>query len=963
MLDTAEPGTPVERRRATGAAASVVLTDRSVVLLRRLDAPDARVPTQRRRADSRSPPTGCSCSPGSASTRPRPVADYLADLGVTHLYLLAVPAGGAGQHPRLRRRRPPRRQRRARRRRRPRPACATRSARPGSGQVLDIVPNHMAITGPENRWWWDVLENGPSSRVRRPTSTSTGTRPRRSCATPCSCRSSATTTAGCSSAGELTLDRDGGELHDPLLRPRAAGGARGRSTPLLAAAAAARPASDDLAFVADAFGRLPPATAHRPARACVERHRDKEVLRRQLGRLLDDERPTRRPTPIDAVVGRRQRRRRRPRRAARAPELPPRLLAHGRAASSTTAASSTSTRSSGCASRTSRSSTTPTSWCSRWVRDGRGRRAAGRPPRRAARPRAATSSAWREATGGRVGRRREDPRAGRGAARRRGRSPARPATTSSTAVGGLFVDPAGEEPLDRGSTARSPARRPTGTTWSTRPSDLVLREVLAADVNRLDRPARRGVRAPPPLPRLHPPRAARGAARGCSPASPSTAPTCGPRRALGAADRRRVRRPRPWRGARERRPDLDPELFDFLARPAAAAGARATRSRHELRHAVPAADRPGHGQGRRGHRLLPLQPAASRSTRSAATPAASASPVDEFHAANAAGRRPRWPATMLRHVDPRHQAQRGRAGPAGPAVGDPRGVGATPCERWTDGVDARHWPRRLARPPTPSTSCTRRWSAPGRSTSSGPWPTWRRRRKEAKVHTSWIEPDADYDDGAARVRRGRARRRRRSPPSSTPSSRRWSQPGRVNVAGPEAAEADRARRARHLPGHRAVGPEPRRPRQPPAGRLRRCAARLLAELHGLRAGGACWPGPTRALPKLLADPPGAAPAAAPPGAVRPGGVVRAAGGRRRAGRPRRRASLRGGRRGRGRAPPGAAASRRRRLGRHRPSSCRPGPVARRRSTGDERRRAAARAGGRPARPASRWPLLERDGVT
>src|SRR5438270_10512692 len=33
----------------------------------------------------------------------------------------------------------------------------------GLGQVLDIVPNHMAITGRENRWWWDVLENGPSS--------------------------------------------------------------------------------------------------------------------------------------------------------------------------------------------------------------------------------------------------------------------------------------------------------------------------------------------------------------------------------------------------------------------------------------------------------------------------------------------------------------------------------------------------------------------------------------------------------------------------------------------------------------------------------------------------------------------------------------------------------------------------------------------------------------------------------
>ena len=34
----------------------------------------------------------------------------------------------------------------------------------GLGQVLDIVPNHMAIIGHHNRWWWDTLENGPLSR-------------------------------------------------------------------------------------------------------------------------------------------------------------------------------------------------------------------------------------------------------------------------------------------------------------------------------------------------------------------------------------------------------------------------------------------------------------------------------------------------------------------------------------------------------------------------------------------------------------------------------------------------------------------------------------------------------------------------------------------------------------------------------------------------------------------------------
>ncbi len=39
--------------------------------------------------------------------------------------------------------------------------------RAGLGQVLDIVPNHMAADPMSNRWWWDVLENGPSSPYAR----------------------------------------------------------------------------------------------------------------------------------------------------------------------------------------------------------------------------------------------------------------------------------------------------------------------------------------------------------------------------------------------------------------------------------------------------------------------------------------------------------------------------------------------------------------------------------------------------------------------------------------------------------------------------------------------------------------------------------------------------------------------------------------------------------------------------
>ena len=49
---------------------------------------------------------------------------------------------------------------------RPTPASATHSTSQGLGQVLDIVPNHMAITGAENPWWWDVLENGPVEPLR-----------------------------------------------------------------------------------------------------------------------------------------------------------------------------------------------------------------------------------------------------------------------------------------------------------------------------------------------------------------------------------------------------------------------------------------------------------------------------------------------------------------------------------------------------------------------------------------------------------------------------------------------------------------------------------------------------------------------------------------------------------------------------------------------------------------------------
>ena len=90
------------------------------------------------------------------------IAQYLYDLGVTHVYsspyLQAAPGsmhgydvvdhqrvnaelGGPEAHARF----------------------CKRLGENGLGQVLDIVPNHMSL-GKENRLWWDVLENGATSR-------------------------------------------------------------------------------------------------------------------------------------------------------------------------------------------------------------------------------------------------------------------------------------------------------------------------------------------------------------------------------------------------------------------------------------------------------------------------------------------------------------------------------------------------------------------------------------------------------------------------------------------------------------------------------------------------------------------------------------------------------------------------------------------------------------------------------
>jgi (1->4)-alpha-D-glucan 1-alpha-D-glucosylmutase len=210
------------------------------------------------------------------------IADYLAELGISHIYcspyLQAAPGsthgydvvnpqkvnqelGGADGHARL---------------------CAALEEN-GLKQVLDIVPNHMAIGGRENPWWWDVLENGPSSRYASyfdvewdpPES-----KLRNTVLLPVL----GDHYGRVLEKGELRLEREAGgrfviRYHDHAFPVSP------RTLDELLARAAERCRSDDLAFIADAFGRLPPATAT-DVRA-VRRHRDKEVLRQQLASLCE----------------------------------------------------------------------------------------------------------------------------------------------------------------------------------------------------------------------------------------------------------------------------------------------------------------------------------------------------------------------------------------------------------------------------------------------------------------------------------------------------------------------------------------------------------------------------------------------------------------------------------------------------------------------------------------------------
>ena len=242
-------------------------------------------------------------------------AGYLADLGVSHLYCSPYPPGRRGQHARLRRGRPGPGQRGARRCRRPSPRSSARWRAPASVRCSTSCPTTWRIAGRDNAWWWDVLENGPSSRYASYFDIDWDP-PEPSCR-HWSCM-------------PILGDHYGRVLEAGELPARAARAAASSSATTITTCARSSPrdAAPDLpstrparrrrgvsqrslASLATALGRLPPSRGHRPRDACAERHRDKEVIRGRLAELCAG--------PAGGGGGRRRRgggRQRRPRRAS-----------------------------------------------------------------------------------------------------------------------------------------------------------------------------------------------------------------------------------------------------------------------------------------------------------------------------------------------------------------------------------------------------------------------------------------------------------------------------------------------------------------------------------------------------------------------------------------------------------------------------------------------------------------------
>ncbi len=184
--------------------------------------------------------------------------------------------------------------------------CATLHAH-GMGQILDLVPNHMGVMSADNQWWLDVLESGPAS-VYAPffdidwQPLKEGLRGK--VLLPILGRSYGDTLED----GELKLNFDEAcgsfsvwyYQHRLPIAPREYSRLLRHRLSLLEAQL--RPDSPDLQELASlitAFDHLPPQEATAPDKI-LERHRDQELLKRRLAALAGISPPIRQ-TVLDTV--------------------------------------------------------------------------------------------------------------------------------------------------------------------------------------------------------------------------------------------------------------------------------------------------------------------------------------------------------------------------------------------------------------------------------------------------------------------------------------------------------------------------------------------------------------------------------------------------------------------------------------------------------------------------------------
>ena len=170
-------------------------------------------------------------------------------------------------------------------------AFSARLAELGLGQILDIVPNHMA-TGSRNQYWWDVLENGPSSRFATWFDIdwhSSEVRLQNKVLIPVLGEHYGKVLA----AGEIRLERNNESLrvrYMENLYPLAP-----RSLPVILERAEKHVNSPTLIFLAESLSRLPLPDSTDVA-AMESRHRDKEVIFGLLHRFYEEH-----PSALNAI--------------------------------------------------------------------------------------------------------------------------------------------------------------------------------------------------------------------------------------------------------------------------------------------------------------------------------------------------------------------------------------------------------------------------------------------------------------------------------------------------------------------------------------------------------------------------------------------------------------------------------------------------------------------------------------